>query len=57
MGTNVNKTLTKAIRIAICSAAVALAVAALIYNPAHLFTAGLLFLAGCGVEVKKEERI
>lgn len=55
MGTNVNK--TKAIRIAICSAAVALAVAALIYNPAHLFTAGLLFLAGCGVEVKKEERI
>lgn len=47
----------KAIRIAICSAAVALAIAALFYNPAHIFTAGLLFLAGCSVEINEEERV
>lgn len=51
------KTLTKVLRIATCSAAVALAVAAFIYNPAHLFTAGLLFLAGCSIEIKEEDAI
>lgn len=49
------KTFVKVIQIVICSAAVGLAVSAMIYNPAHLFTAGLLFLAGCSIETGDEE--
>ena len=33
-------------------AAVALAIAAFIYNPAHLFTAALLFACGINSEIK-----
>lgn len=51
-------TLTLVTRWVICLGAVALAIAALMYNKAHLFTAALVFAVGLNVEWKeKEDRI
>lgn len=47
------KTLT--LRVIICAAAVALAIGAWINNPAHLFTAGIVFAAGLNAKSKSEE--
>lgn len=40
------------------AAAVSLAIAAVIYNPAHLFTAGIIFLFAieCGPEGEEDRR-
>ena len=49
---------TKVLRWIICSIAGALAVAAWVYNPCHLFTAAIIFAVGLNVECKeKEDRI
>ena len=49
------KKLTLYTRIAICSIAVALAIAAIFQNPGHLFTAALIFAVGLNVEWKERE--
>lgn len=50
-------TLTKITRVAICSFAVALEVAALFYNKAHCLTAVLIFAVGLNVEWKNREDV
>ena len=51
------KTLTLITRVIICSAAVALGIAAFIHNPFHLITAGGIFVLGLHVEWKDKEDI
>ena len=46
----------KVYRAVIISLAAALAIAAFIYNPAHLFTAGIIFAAGLEAEVVKADK-
>lgn len=48
-------TLTLVTRWVICLGAVALAIGALMYNKAHLFTAAIVFAVGLNVEWKKKE--
>lgn len=48
-------TLNKVTRWAICLGAVALAIGAWIHNPAHLYTAAIVFAVGLNVEWKKKE--
>lgn len=48
-------TLTLVTRWVICLGAVALAIGALKYNKAHLFTAALVFAVGLNVEFKERE--
>lgn len=51
-------TLTLVTRWVICLGAVALAIGALKYNKAHLFTAALIFAVGLNVKwEKKEDRL
>ena len=50
-------TLTLVTRWVICLGAVALAIGALKYNRAHLFTAAIVFAVGLNVEWKKKEDI
>lgn len=51
-------TLTLVTRWVICLGAVALAIGALMYNKAHLFTAGVVFAAGLNVKwIRKEDRL
>lgn len=43
------------LRTIVISIAVALAIGAFIHNPAHLFTAGIIFVAGLEMEVAKAD--
>lgn len=45
----------KVIRTIIIGIAAVLAIVALIYNPAHLFTAGVVFAAGLNAEIVKAD--
>lgn len=49
------KTVNNVWKAMVCGSAIALAVVAVIYNPGHLFTAGLLFLVGIESEIVKKE--
>ena len=50
-------TLTQVTRWVICLGAVALAIGALKYNRAHLFTAAFIFAVGLNVEWKEKEDV
>lgn len=45
----------KVYRTVVISLAAALAIAAFIYNPAHLFTAGIIFAFGLETEIAKAD--
>lgn len=45
----------KTFRAMVIVVAIVLAIVALIYNPAHLFTAGLLFAVGLEAEIAKAD--
>ena len=45
----------KVFRTVVIVAAAVLGIAALIYNPAHLFTAGIVFAFGCEAEIAKAD--
>ena len=45
----------KVFRTVVIVAAAVLGIAALIYNPGHLFTAGIVFAFGCEAEIAKAD--
>ena len=45
----------KTFRAMVIVVAIVLAIVALIYNPAHLFTAGIIFAFGCEAEIAKAD--
>ena len=47
----------KAFRAMVIGAGIALGIAAMIYNPAHLVTAGLILVAGCDAEIAKSDEL
>lgn len=50
------KIVNKIYKVIMCSAALAMAIGALMHNPGHLFTAGAILVAGLEGEIVKKER-
>lgn len=50
------KTVNRIFKVVMCSAAIAMAIGAILHNPGHLFTAAAIWAVGMEGEIVKKEK-